>query len=129
MENTAGANAMALDSKGASDRRAVDKAQVAVISPMQTVLADKFDGQPFMRPNDLVVDKKGGVYFSDSGVNPREGQPMAGKRALYYVSPAGKVLMVSESVPRPNGLTLSPDENPLCGQRRWRLPHRVRCAA
>jgi gluconolactonase len=110
MENTAGTNSLALDSKGRLIAVQWTKPQVAVISPTQTVLADHFDGQPFMRPNDLVVDKKGGVYFSDSGVNPPQGQPMAGKLALYYVSPSGKILMVSESVPRPNGLTLSPDE-------------------
>ncbi len=28
------------------------------------LLADSFEGKPFIRPNDIVVDKKGGVYFT-----------------------------------------------------------------
>ena len=34
----------------------------------ETILADNFDGKPFEGPNDLVVDKKDGVYFTLSGI-------------------------------------------------------------
>jgi gluconolactonase len=110
MENTAGANSLAIDSTGRLIAVQWTKPQVVVLTPTPRVLADQFDGQPFMRPNDLTVDRKGGVYFSDSGVNPPPGQSMPGKLALYYVTPAGKVLRVSDNVPRPNGVTLSRDE-------------------
>jgi len=33
----------------------------------EMVLADRFEGRPFGRPNDIVSDRKGGVYFSDLG--------------------------------------------------------------
>ena len=41
--------------------------KVSVLYPPEAakVLADSYDGKPFIRPNDLVVDKKGGVYFTD----------------------------------------------------------------
>src|SRR5438093_7424843 len=40
---------------------------IVVIDPpgTETVITDNFEGMPFGRPNDLIVDKKGGVYFTD----------------------------------------------------------------
>jgi sugar lactone lactonase YvrE len=60
---------MSLDSKGRlfSVRSAYGHTGIAVISPpgTETVITDNFEGMPFGRPNDLIVDKKGGVYFTD----------------------------------------------------------------
>lgn len=39
---------------------------IAVVSPSKSVLADRFNGQPFVRPNDLVIDKRGGIYFTET---------------------------------------------------------------
>ena len=41
--------------------------KVSVLYPPESakVLVDSYDGKPFIRPNDLVVDKKGGIYFTD----------------------------------------------------------------
>jgi sugar lactone lactonase YvrE len=45
--------------------------RIGVVWPTnsKTILADSFDGRPFEAVNDLVVDKKDGVYFtlSNSG--------------------------------------------------------------
>src|SRR5438128_6897424 len=38
---------------------------IGVLSPTRAVLADSFEGQPLVRPNDLVIDKKDGIYFTD----------------------------------------------------------------
>jgi gluconolactonase len=57
----------------------------------------------FEGANDLVVDKKGGVYFT---------QPNAGN--VGYVSPGGKgTSIVADTITRPNGIMLSPDERVL----------------
>ena len=85
---------------------------VVVLTPMRSTLADTFEGQPFGRPNDLVVDRKGGVYFTDnSGPRPGQPPPPAGsKPGIYYIKPDGQVLRVSDALPQPNGIQLSPDE-------------------
>jgi gluconolactonase len=79
-------------------------------------LAENFDGVPFLRPNDLVVDKKGGVYFTDSGQgrNP-DGTPsnVPPRPAVYYITPAGKLQRLANDIGRPNGIQLSPDEKTL----------------
>jgi gluconolactonase len=75
-------------------------------------LADKHDGNRFNAPNDLVIDKQGGVYFTD----PSFGAPMPlpqGKTAVYYIPPDGKVRRIIEGLTQPNGVILSPDEKTL----------------
>lgn len=74
----------------------------------ETVIADQFDGKPFGRPNDIVSDAKGGVYFSDLPMPPLPPGTMA--PAVYYVPPGGAPVRVAENVGRPNGLQLSRDE-------------------
>ena len=74
------------------------------------VLADKYEGKPIDGPNDVVADTKGGFYFTDPQftMEPEKFQP---GRAVYYVSPGGKVTRITEpnEFAMPNGIVLSPD--------------------
>ncbi|MEO6732961.1 MAG: SMP-30/gluconolactonase/LRE family protein, partial [Ferruginibacter sp.] len=74
------------------------------------VLADKYDGKSIDGPNDVVTDMKGGFYFTDPQftMEPTKFQP---GRAVYYVSPEGKVTSVTQpnEFAMPNGIVLSPD--------------------
>src|SRR5712692_11800306 len=83
-ENSNGGLGMAVDSKGRlfSVQSAYGHTGIAVISPpgSEKVIADNFEGMPFGRPNDLVVDKKGGVYFTDPGLNGAQAEAV--KKAL-----------------------------------------------
>ena len=76
------------------------------------VLADAYDGKRFNAPNDLVLDKHGGVYFTDPGFGAPTPLPQ-GKTAVYYITPEGKVSRLVEDLPNPNGVILSPDEKTL----------------
>ena len=77
----------------------------------EMVLADSFEGRPFGRPNDIVSDRKGGVYFSDLG--PRPTPPGGLSPAVYYVPPGGAPIRVADDISRPNGVQLSRDEQTL----------------
>ena len=77
----------------------------------ERVIADGFDGKPFGRPNDIVSDRNGGVYFSDLG--PRPTPPGALSPAVYYVPPGGAPIRVADDIARPNGVMLSRDEQTL----------------
>jgi gluconolactonase len=68
-----------------------------------------YEGKRFNAPNDLVIDKTGGVYFTDPSFRAPKPWPQ-GKLAVYYVSPAGKVTRLIDDLPNPNGVKLSPDE-------------------
>lgn len=74
----------------------------------RTVIADKYMGKRFNAPNDLVLDTKGRIYFSDPrylGTEPRELE----HRAVYRIDTDGKVVEVTHEVEKPNGIALSPD--------------------
>lgn len=60
--------------------------RIAVLSPTRTVLADSFEGQPLVRPNDLVIDKKGGIYFTDPIPGPQQAfrEPPPGRKPLLF---------------------------------------------
>jgi gluconolactonase len=74
----------------------------------EAVLAERFEGRPFGRPNGIISDRKGGVYFSDLPPQPVPADAMA--PAVYYVPPGGAPIRVAENLGRPNGVTLSRDE-------------------
>jgi gluconolactonase len=76
------------------------------------VLADRFEGKRFNSPNDLCVDLKGRVYFTDpryGGTEPRE----LAKESVYRLEKDGTVIKITEDVEKPNGLALSPDQKTL----------------
>jgi sugar lactone lactonase YvrE len=77
----------------------------------EMVLADRFEGRPFARPNDVVSDSKGGVYFSDLPLRPVPPDAMA--PAVYYVPPGASPIRVIDDIARPNGVQLSRDEKVL----------------
>ena len=62
---------------------------------------------PLVAPNDLIVDAKGGIYFTD----PHSRPIVAGRKHQIYYLPPGelKAIVVDESMTRPNGLTLTLD--------------------
>jgi gluconolactonase len=120
LENTNGSNGLAFDSKGRliSVQTTPGQTKIAVLYPKgsETVLADSFEGKPFGRPNDLVVDKKGGVYFTEPGPNPQPGTtPITPPLppAVYYVPPGAKAIKIADGIERPNGILLSRDEKTL----------------
>ncbi len=77
-----------------------------------TALATGFNGKAFRRPNDLIADKKGGIYFTDPA--PRVGNaPPEETGNVHYLRRDGDVLLLDDQIQRPNGLTLSLDEKTL----------------
>jgi sugar lactone lactonase YvrE len=120
LENTNGSNGLAFDAKGrlVSVQTVPGQTKIGVIYPKgsEATLADSFDGSPFGRPNDLVVDRKGGVYFTEPGPNPQQaaaGSSTTLPPAVYYVPPRGKAIKIADGIERPNGIMLSRDEKTL----------------
>lgn len=120
LESTNGSNGLGFDAKGRliSVQTTPGQARIGAIYPKSAVatITDNYEGKPYGRPNDLVVAKTGGIYFSEPGPNATPGQPPpvpALTPAVYFVSPAGKVSRIAEGIERPNGVMLSPDEKTL----------------
>jgi gluconolactonase len=117
LENTNGANGLGFTPNGDLYAVQVQRTRVGIIHPSTRAktLTEGFEGKPFGRPNDLVVDQKGNVYFTDSGVNGAlaAGSPEPAKPAVYRISTTGEVKRLASDIERPNGIQLSPDDKVL----------------
>ena len=75
-------------------------------------LVDNFSGKRLNSPNDLCMDVRGNIYFTDprySGTETRELE----REAVYRLSPDGKVVEITRDVEKPNGIVLGPDQRTL----------------
>lgn len=68
------------------------------------VLADNYQGKPFVGPNDVTIDGKGRLYFTD----------LTGG-AVYRIDGPGTLtrILAVPDIQRPNGIQISPDEKTL----------------
>ncbi len=68
------------------------------------VLADKYDNKKFNSLNDLWIDPKGGVYFTDPRYGRKDNMEQDGEH-VYYLSPERKrIIRVIDDMVRPNGV-------------------------
>ncbi len=119
-----GSNGLALDREGRlllcqSGNRQVVRLNASIDSPkpLFTILAPNFRGKKFNSPNDLVVDSKDNIYFTDPiyGLPKHENDPTRelAFEGVYRISPDGKLTLLIDSISRPNGIALSNDEHTL----------------
>lgn len=110
LTNTNRTIGLAYDTKGRLIGAESNIPRIEVLAPARMTLAEQIDGAPLVSPNDVVADKRGGIYFSDPlGSRFRPTPPSRTKPLIIYIRPDGKVTKVSEQVERPNGVMLSPD--------------------
>jgi gluconolactonase len=93
---------------------------IAILSPTRRVVANGLaKGKPFIHPNDLAISSSGNIYVTDPGAyqqavrRPTPASPAelaTVKTGVYRIDPKGKVSLVTDSIPWPNGIVLSPDE-------------------
>lgn len=76
-----------------------------------TVLTDRYDGKRYNSPNDVCIDWRGRVWFSDPRYGLDRSDLEMDVEAVYRVDPDGRVARVlrQPEVERPNGLAVSPD--------------------
>jgi gluconolactonase len=80
------------------------------------VLTDSYGGKRYNQPNDMTVDSKGRVYFSDPKYGPREGlEQFDGDgreiEGVYRIDPDRNVTrIIAHEVDRPNGVVVTPDD-------------------
>ena len=76
----------------------------------KNILADRFEGKRLNSPNDLVLDGKGGIYFTDPRYGDRDDMEMR-IEGVYYLPRGGELQRVIDNMVRPNGLMFSPDKS------------------
>jgi len=76
------------------------------------ILTALFNGMPYNSPNDLVIDSKNRIYFTDPRYSGYESidQPCFG---VYRLNTDGSVELIIEDLLNPNGIAISPYEDKL----------------
>ena len=76
------------------------------------IVAALFEGKPLNSPNDITIDEKGRIYFSDPrylGHEPID-QPV---QAVYRIDTDGSLHRIITDAGKPNGVAVSPDQKTL----------------
>jgi gluconolactonase len=108
-ENSNGANGLALTRDGDLLMAEGDGKRISKRSSDGTIttVTEGFDGKPFLAPNDLILDARGGIYFTDPG--PRPVVPGRPTYVFYLALGAKEPIVIDGQIARPNGLTLTRD--------------------
>jgi gluconolactonase len=84
------------------------------------VLANRYEGLRFNAPNDVTMDSKGRLYFTDpapDATSPVRTSPAGkvGVPGVYRIDPDGKVtrLLKGPEIEWPNGISVAPDDKTL----------------
>ncbi len=115
VDDSGKSNGLKFDAKGGliacegSDQGGQCVARFDVKTGKSVILADKYMGKRFNAPNDLAIDTKGRIYFTDPrylGDEPRELE----YRAVYRIDSDGSnIVEITHDCEKPNGIALSPD--------------------
>jgi len=113
-EGTDGANGLAFDPKGrlvVCEGNAPERGRRVVRVEKGgglTVLADRYENKRLNSPNDLAIDGRGRIYFTDPRYSKRETVEQD-KEAVYRIDPDGKLTRIIDSLTRPNGIVVTAD--------------------
>jgi gluconolactonase len=105
LENSEACNGLMIDAQGrllACQGKAKRLIAIDTQTKKITILADKCEGKELGTPNDLVIDRAGGVYFTATDTE-----------FVFYVDAQGMVTRLPVKTSRPNGVKLSLDETTL----------------
>jgi len=98
---------------GLGGRRIV---RIDVNTKKRSVIADRFEGKRFNSPNDLCIDNKGRIYFTDPYYGPDRDQLELDVEGVYRVDADGNNLvrvLGPDFIARPNGIAISKDQRTL----------------
>lgn len=118
-----GSNGLAIDSDGRlvlcehGDRRVSRLVSLEEPNGEKETVAGNYNGDRFNSPNDLAIHSSGAIYFTDPpyGLPGYVNDPEKDLdyQGVFRIDPDGTVTLLTDDLPRPNGIALSPDERTL----------------
>ena len=97
-----------------------------------TVLLDRFDGRRLNSPNDVVVKSDDSIWFTDppfgilGNYEGHVAEPELPTNCYRIDGRTGRAAVVTDAIPRPNGLCFSPDESRLYVVVSGTIPREIR---
>jgi gluconolactonase len=117
LDKTSRSNGMYFDKKGNLISCADEQNQLVSIDPAGkvTVLVNDFKGKKLNGPNDVWVDPKGGMYFTDPYYQRdywTRKKPDIQEENVYYLAPGKKeAVEIAKTFKKPNGIIGTPNAN------------------
>jgi gluconolactonase len=116
-----GANGLALDANGnlilcQHGERRIAQLNSSLSSPTPdfTSLVSDYEGKKFNSPNDLVLNNSGQIFFTDPPYGLDDWDPKElDFQGVYRIDTDGSLNLLLDTLSRPNGIGLSPDEKTL----------------
>ncbi|MBL7751692.1 MAG: SMP-30/gluconolactonase/LRE family protein [Chitinophagaceae bacterium] len=120
-----GSNGLTLDPQGRlvlaqHGNRQVARMEAPLDKPLPTftALADKFNGKRLSSPNDCVFNSAGELFFTDPpyGLRTQDDSDSAKElpfNGVYKVNKKGDLVLLVDSITRPNGIAFLPGEQQL----------------
>jgi len=115
MDKTGRSNGLYFDKNGNIISCADNKDELWRISPDKkvTVLLSNYDGHRLNGPNDLWIDAKGGIYFTDPYYQreywDRKQPDIDGQKVYYLAKGKKEAVIVDDQLKQPNGIVGTPD--------------------
>jgi len=115
MDKTGRSNGLYFDKNGNMISCADNKDELWRISPDKkvTVLLSNYDGHQLNGPNDLWIDAKGGIYFTDPYYQreywDRKQPDIDGQKVYYLAKGKKEAVIVDDQLKQPNGIVGTPD--------------------
>jgi gluconolactonase len=115
MDKAGRSNGLYFDKKGNLISCADEKDELWSISPEKkvTVLLSNYKGLRLNGPNDLWIDPKGGIYFTDPYYQrdywERKKPDIDGQKVYYLPKGAKEAIIVDSDLMQPNGIVGTPD--------------------
>ncbi len=106
LEDSGGANGLFFDRDGNLLACAGGGRQLVSIDAQGrvTVLAERYGNKWLNSPNDLWIDLRGGIYFTDPRYGSRDNMEQAGEHVYYLAGDRKKLIRVIDDMVRPNGV-------------------------
>jgi gluconolactonase len=111
-DKSGGANGLFLDSEGNIIAVQAYRRGLAAFdrTGKETILLSTYKGKKFNEPNDIYVDQKDGIYFTDPYYHVHYDSLELDGEHVYYLKPdRTDVLRVNEDIAQPNGIHGNPD--------------------
>ena len=115
MDKTGRSNGLFFDKQGTLFACADEKNEIWAISPTgtPTVVLSTVQGRKLNGPNDLWIDKKGGIFFTDPYYQRdywiRKKADMDGQKVYYLPKSDQEPIIVEGDLKQPNGIVGTPD--------------------
>jgi gluconolactonase len=115
MDKTGRSNGLYFDKKGNLIACADEKNEIWVINngKKTSVLLDNIKGLKANGPNDLWIDAKGGIYFTDPYYQrdywERKKPEIAAQNVYYLPKGSKEAMLVDDNLKQPNGIVGTPD--------------------